>query len=62
MVEVDLGPGYRSLPLQSLGPTVVSDGYAAPVQSEPSSMQAVGDHRPYLSIPNVSSVIGTRFR
>lgn len=50
MVEVDVRPGYRSLPLQSLAPTVVSDGYAAPVQNEPSTMQAMGDRRPYLSI------------
>ena len=60
MVEVDVRPGYRSLLLQSLAPTVVSDGYAGPVQNEPSSMQVTGDHGLYLSIPNVSSVIGTR--
>jgi len=46
MVEVKVGLGYRSLPHQSLAPTMMNDVYAGPIQAGPSFMQAIEDPRP----------------
>ena len=50
---IDVRPGNRSLPLQSLVPTLNRAGYAGPNQKGSCFMQAIEGSSPYLSSPTV---------
>jgi hypothetical protein len=56
---VEVGPGYRALPHQSLAPRLTNDGYAGPIQAGPSFMQAIEDPRPQF-VRRELSVVGYR--
>ena len=53
VAPIDVRPGNRSLPLQSLVPTVDRVGYAGLNQNRPCFMQAIEGSNPYLSTPTV---------
>ena len=50
---IDVRPGNRSLPLQSLVPTLDRAGYAGQNQNGPCFMQAIESSSPYLLSPTV---------